>query len=549
MKFPAAGPTALALSALAGWTLGQRSAAPDAATSPEPATVTAAAGADSRETAPSPSDIAQLVRSASREELKALVTQHSGRWNFRDTAIAMLATRRLRALDPASETDGEVYGETADRLRALAEKDPQAAIAQATAEDTHERSFEYGAIAAGWAQKDTAAGTAWALSLGAELNWPALDAIAEVLAEKSVEAAKAWVEALPDRTQAASLAERVAKKWAESAPVEATKWFASLNRSEAVRFAEDVVSRRTDWTAQELMQLYSHRDNPAYPPGTAVPERLSWSRDSLVIGEGGGAWLDGANLHSADPAALVNDLAAMPASEARQHLLRAAVQAWAARDPAAVLTAAESATDSWTRVAFLNGVLANDALIDSPETLARLAALAPTAMAADWVTARFWQERAKEHPAEAEQQLAGTLSDNATKMLAGSLAHEKSTIDPAAAVAWASGLVGAAQEGALASAATQWAEQDPQAATAWLATQPAGAGRDLAIKATISVLDPAEALPWAESISDPRFREETLRGYLLNVDPPERALRFVDRLETATPDFKANLRNLLKHAR
>jgi hypothetical protein len=89
-----------------------------------------------------------------------------------------------------------------------------------------------------------------------------------------------------------------------------------------------------------------------------------------------------------------------------------------------------------------------------------------------------------------------------------------------------------------------WTSTEPQAASTWLAEQPAGPSRDHGIVSLASTTfneDPQSAITWAAAISDEDMRTEHVnRGverYLK--DEPEVAALWIQSTDSLTPGEKA----------
>lgn len=126
-------------------------------------------------------------------------------------------------------------------------------------------------------------------------------------------------------------------------------------------------------------------------------------------------------------------------------------------------------------------------------------------------TVHYWAEKS---PAEAAQWLATTASDETFRAGMGTLLHTLVETDPR----FAAGLTQRFKEpeirqSHLADVIYLWAKQDLGGAVTWLREQPPGPQLDPAIAKLIETIapnDPVEARQWANAISDPKLRQNTL---------------------------------------
>jgi hypothetical protein len=127
-------------------------------------------------------------------------------------------------------------------------------------------------------------------------------------------------------------------------------------------------------------------------------------------------------------------------------------------------------------------------------------------------TVHYWSEKA---PIEAARWLAETASEQTFRAGIGTLVRALTEQDPR----FAAGLTQQFSESQirqdhLSDVIYLWAKKDLGSAVAWLREQPTGPQLDssiLRVIETIAPNDPVEAQQWANAISNPRLRQETLR--------------------------------------
>lgn len=116
----------------------------------------------------------------------------------------------------------------------------------------------------------------------------------------------------------------------------------------------------------------------------------------------------------------------------------------------------------------------------------------------------------KRSPEEALLLAADTTDPERRRDMELLITSEWGRTDPAAAAAWC--LAQPDNSSLLSTVITAWSAADLQAASAWLNTQPAGPARDAAALSLIEPLmelEPASALAWAQSLTNPEFRRAT----------------------------------------
>ena len=123
--------------------------------------------------------------------------------------------------------------------------------------------------------------------------------------------------------------------------------------------------------------------------------------------------------------------------------------------------------------------------------------------------------------------------------------------EPAAAAAWLATMPNAIDGQTASKVVEAWYPNDPLAVGRWVESLPAGKGRDEALNALVQKLSwrsPAAAAEWAETIVDPTLREKAagLAFYSLSRDDPTRAREWMQNLGGVQPKWKERM---LRNAR
>ena len=286
------------------------------------------------------------------------------------------------------------------------------------------------------------------------------------------------------------------KAWAHLDPAAAFKTASKLRTAETRETAIGATISGTDSGAMgSLAQTFVSL------PQTALPERERASLLAMILEK----WSD----FDAPAAAMFFDDAA---AKGISFTLAGNViaQNWAATDPAAALTWAKNHAEGPLGGSALSGAMRGWWERDHAAAEAYALAHANDPGAMQLVSALV-DGMAKNNPQHAvawvNQLPDATMRNQSESMLAASWA----TNDPRAAGEWALTLPNAHSLGSVLS---YWAQTDPEAAGQWVQTLN-GPARDTAIGAFstgIVVKDPASALNWLASISDPTIKERSLRA-------------------------------------
>ena len=262
--------------------------------------------------------------------------------------------------------------------------------------------------------------------------------------------------------------------------------------------------------------------------------------------------LELATLAATDPLRALN-LAASAATPRQRALFQAAaLRGWAARDPLAAADwtlahvpkagrrvaiealAAGAIADPEAAIATYAHLIAIDPVHASEHggalaealardgqfsTASRFAAAGPAACRATWLGI-VYQNWAAYQPGAALENLAQIPDPVAREEARAALFVGWSQSDPAALVAHASTLpTGEPRLAALRDGLTQWVHLDPAAASAWMDTHDPAPDLDAGAAAIASspalvAKNPEVAASWAESITDPELRANTLLDFI-----------------------------------
>lgn len=150
------------------------------------------------------------------------------------------------------------------------------------------------------------------------------------------------------------------------------------------------------------------------------------------------------------------------------------------------------------------------------------------------------QELGKKDRAAANQWLLDRLDRESAVGLVENYAGGYAQEDPSSAIRWAEALPDNVRGDAFAGAIRQWAQNDLDAAAAYLDQKPSSPEYDAAVRAFVPVVasqDLEAAAHWIPTIEDPAIREQSygqiLPG-LLSTDP-EAALRFIEEHSDTDP--------------
>ena len=298
------------------------------------------------------------------------------------------------------------------------------------------------------------------------------------------------------------------------------KAWATLDASAAFAFAD---SLRRDLRSEAFSAVLEGADPSA--AGALVPaindlpkESLPPSEKALLLSRAVGKW------SQLDPAAAAKFLESsgvrgMNFSTAYHQV----ASNWAARDPIAALAWAREQTSKGEHFATsgaITGWWKNDPAAAEAYVASHLGTREDWQLASTLASNIF-----SEDPERAKEWVRQLPNEDARRQADAGLAIQWGFSDPAAATKWAATLPPGECKQALAETVGLWAQQDLSAAAEWLGSYQ-GAGRDEAVNnfsLSAAAKDPAVALTWAATISDPKtraFAERGLASQWLKRDPP-----------------------------
>ena len=291
---------------------------------------------------------------------------------------------------------------------------------------------------------------------------------------------------------------------------------------------------------------------PLPPTASSSPAVLAISTDLASPAAEAEACLELAALAATDPLRALDLAAAAPTPRQRALFQAAALRGWAARDPLAAAdwalahvreddrrpaieaVAAGALADPEAAIVAFDYLVATDpvhaaehggALAEALArdglfaTASRFAATGPVACRATWLGI-VYQNWAAYQPRAALENLAQIPDLVAREEARAALFVGWSQSDPAALVAHASILpVGEPRLAALRDGLTQWVRLDPAAASTWMDNHDPAPDLDAgaaAIAGTPALVakNPEVAASWAESITDPELRANTLLDFI-----------------------------------
>lgn len=184
---------------------------------------------------------------------------------------------------------------------------------------------------------------------------------------------------------------------------------------------------------------------------------------------------------------------------------------WAMQDPAAALAWAQQHPDSYGNLAMqgaINGWWQKD-----PKAAETYVASLPDPSGRQEMAMSFANMLFRSDPAHARQWASQLPSVEARRAADISIAQEWAQDDPQAAAQWATSLPADEGGASVGLAARIWAKENPTAAGNFLNSL-GGTMRDEAVAAFTSIVyeDPALALTWAATISDPSARQRSEDG-------------------------------------
>jgi hypothetical protein len=234
---------------------------------------------------------------------------------------------------------------------------------------------------------------------------------------------------------------------------------------------------------------------------------------------------------SSAPEAALDQALALTDSAARSLALQGIAAAWAERDPAAALTAADKLTDL-ERSSFITSIARDWARLDPDATLAYLISVDGNRLD---VLAALGSQLAQLRPRKilALDRIGNTAMGLSLRMVAiQTLANQ----DPDQALHEAESLpLGGQRESALSVIARSYGARDPDAALAW-ARASGDQKRIVGVLAGVAQRDPMRAMELAVALDTPQLRAQAVQTISISAGAsPDRARELADRV-LALPD-------------
>lgn len=315
---------------------------------------------------------------------------------------------------------------------------------------------------------------------------------------------------------------------------------------EALRFLEEQLSSKSplaglddDDTAARLAGIYARQDSRrAVEWASSLPEK--YRNEALKAALAAHARTDPAQSQQ-----LAESLPEKPRREAHKEIMKVLAET----DPAkAAENWAALATDAETKKELAGEITGRWAQRDPAAALAWAAAQsgeaqreAVASLAARWAKTDYdaaWQ--ALTAAGVAGQALPSLIYLAPENRLAELARHTTAIADPAA------------RGEASAAMMRVWTHRDPEAASAWMAAQPAGEIRDQAIGAFVrwaDVRDPEAGLMWAATMTDAARRQEAMRHIIkqLGGRAPAEAGPWLEQNTTLPAEERAELQRLMQN--
>lgn len=354
-------------------------------------------------------------------------------------------------------------------------------------------------VASSLARLDVASAVEWATELenGEEKRQAMHEILGKAFATSPALAAQYVEELAPvDRDGAMSFVDRIAQRWADEDPAEATNWAETLPPEQRDRAWREIAMRNLNREPEAAEALANRIEDDSLRLGiiaeigrlrmTAGPdEALDWI-NRLPREQQQSAW-SGASVEWA-----------------RSHPQEAAEFALSGKvDDAVSQQLIESAIPQWSRV--------------DPEAAAAWAVQlsGESAEAALQSVVNEWSGVAPEATLEF---LATTFEGSQLEAMTRKAVNRWSHANPAEAATFVSDLEdGTMRDSVTREVAETWMNKDSMAASEWVASLEPGSARDHAVDiliARIEAEDPATAAQWAETIVDPDRRNEVYKRLL-----------------------------------
>lgn len=315
------------------------------------------------------------------------------------------------------------------------------------------------------------------------------------IARRDVQGGLSLLELAPAGEARENALRALARHWAESDMTAVLNWAEKLSdageRTVALETALDTLTRTDPRRTLEVAQQFL--------TGIALDRIMAGSLKQLTAD---------------DPQAAAQVVAQLPAGLVQTHAALDVVRALAAQDPQSALSWIKTLPGGEVQQLALNNVL--DLWSGkNPADAGQYVAQMPGGPDQDAAAVHLAKDLAAANPSGAIRWAEGLESDSARNVALVSIASGWAEQDPAAATQWASTLAAdsPARTKAMKDALSYWVMADASAAGSFVqglpeVDQPSAI---MVVAPTLAQNDPASALDWAQTISDPDVREIALQ--------------------------------------
>jgi hypothetical protein len=378
-------------------------------------------------------------------------------------------------------------------LGELAKVDPNRATGYLAAHPEFLRYDDiYRQVARSYAQVSPAAAVEWAESLQSrKVKREALQYAWTAWAENDPLGAAAAFQQSKGSMADHDLASALSRSWSAADPKGARAWIESLTdrRAQDAAWAQFRIPL-DKFTADEALELFNSVSSGRGQTAIALNVTSQMADRDLPTAL---AWAD-----------------RLPSGAARTQALRTLLDRWAPDDPAAAVAYAAAQPEDTSRTELLRRALGVWGLQD-PEAAIAWAKERPAGNERDEIASDALRAVREFDPARALSWLELIDNPNIRNQATTEIIGEIAQSDGPAAAQLAAKVPGEAQPQAFYSVIRGWAFSDHEGAGNWINTLPAGAPRDSAINAYVSVIDGMDAglaTHWATAIEQPALRDQ-----------------------------------------
>ncbi len=356
---------------------------------------------------------------------------------------------------------------------------------------------------------------------GARLIWNIYDAWSEKDADSALDDARHSLSGREQRTAFEVILGNMAKE----NPAKALEWIKGMQCDSSdyiIPVFEEWAARDAQQAAQAMLQYKDDNSRKSAIAGIAAGLVRNDAKSAT-------AWLnqlppgkihdealkDVANQWSkADPPSAMAWLGSLPSSEMKNSVQNDVALDWAVHDSIGALEHGMKLPDGKEKDSLLHWGLAQ-LTYDDAQAAARWVENLPSSTMKKNSFATLINQWTDYDPAAAAAYLSAMPDSEMRQNSIETVASSWSYNDPVAAAQWVAALPnGTKKTAAYADIAVNWISNDPVQATAWVGQLPVGPVRDEAAKRVSKTRlvrhDPKGAEKWAESISDPKARQDQI---------------------------------------